>query len=37
MGPGGLVENAVEGILGSKGCFLFSLAGRVKSSGVLQR
>lgn len=37
VSPGGLVESAVEGILGSKGCFLFSLAGRVKSSGVLRR
>lgn len=37
MGPGGLIETTVERTLGSKGCFLFGLAGRVKLSGVLQR
>lgn len=37
VGPGGLVETAIEETLGSKGCFLFGLASRVKPSGVLQR
>lgn len=36
MGPWGLVETAVEGTLGSKGCFPFGLAIRVKPSGVLE-